>query len=57
MYDLTTQLAKHKPGRREQILLRRVRTHPGETERFLAAFAGITNPASYFSVQTLLRLM
>lgn len=57
MYDLTTQLAKHKPGRREQILLRRVQTHPGETERFLAAFAGITNPASYFSVQTLLRLM
>jgi flavin-dependent dehydrogenase len=57
MYDFTLQLAAHAPGRRERAFLRRIRDRPGEAERFLAAFTGVTSPANYFSARTFLRLL
>jgi 2-polyprenyl-6-methoxyphenol hydroxylase-like FAD-dependent oxidoreductase len=52
MYDFTTQLAKFRPpnalGRQ---FFRSVHDRPGEVDRFLGAFAGITPIDRYFSMR------
>jgi flavin-dependent dehydrogenase len=57
MYDFTLRLADYAPSRRERLFLAALQERPGEIQRFLAAFAGITSPRAYFSARTLLRLL
>jgi 2-polyprenyl-6-methoxyphenol hydroxylase-like FAD-dependent oxidoreductase len=58
MYDFTLGLAAFPPatpGRRR--FLTAVAADQGETDRFLAAFAGITAPDRYFTPVTVLRIL
>ena len=57
MYDFTVRLARHRPaGALQRRVLAAVADRPGEADRFLGAFAGITPIDRYFSLATAMRL-